>query len=460
MELTVRELTSLMKGQLVLGEPRAVAKRAVVDSRSVGAGDLFFALKGARVDGHQFTMNACRQGATGVVVSQLEWLKSNSAFSSAVIRVNDVPEALRFLGQSLRSSFKGTVIGITGSNGKTTVKQMTASIMKTQGQGFSTPGNFNSQIGLPAALSELKRDDRWMVLEMGASEPGNIASLADIAHPTIGVITSIGPAHLASFGSLAAIARTKWELMESLPADGTAVVPWGVAILEPHIRQFSKKIVFFGDNPSCPVRASGIETSLNVSFMLHIGSHSVNVRLPVPGRFNVYNALAAAAAGWAAGVSIEQIRLGLERFEPAKMRMEVLKHRSGATIVNDAYNANPASMLESVRTATETFPGKKMILVLGSMLELGDDSDKLHFHLGSEIGRFPLEHIFLYGKETEPVREGALAAGIAQSKVDLVASHEDLFQKLSGRIDSDTVVLFKGSRGMTLEKVIRSLETA
>jgi UDP-N-acetylmuramoyl-tripeptide--D-alanyl-D-alanine ligase len=459
-ELTIRELTTMLKGQLVLGEPKAVAKRAVVDSRLASPGDLFFALKGARVDGHQFAMNACKQGATAVVVSQLEWLKSNSAFSSAVIRVTDVHESLRLLGQSLRNSFKGTVIGITGSNGKTTVKQMTSAIMASQGSGLATPGNYNSQIGLPLALSEIQKGATWMVLEMGASEPGNIALLADVAHPKIGVITSIGPAHLASFGSLAAIARTKWELIDSLPDDGCAVVPWGVAALEPHIRQYAKKMIFFGDDPSCPVRASAIETSMNVSFLLHIGSQSAKVRLPVPGRFNVYNAMAAAAAGWAAGVKIDQIAAALEKFEPARMRMEVLRHKTGATLVNDAYNANPASMLESVRTVTETFPGKKWIVVLGSMLELGEESDKLHFHLGSEIGRFPLEHIFLYGKEAEPIREGALAAGTPASKVDLVSTHDELERQLSARIDSNTVVLFKGSRGMTLEKVIKSMESA
>ncbi len=458
MELTIRELTSLLKGQLVLGEPKETAKRAVVDSRQAKPGDLFFALKGAREDGHKYALNACRQGVAGVVVSNLDWLHNNSSLS-AVIKVSDVHEALRLLGQTLRNSFHGTVIGITGSNGKTTVKQMTAAIMATKGPGLATPGNYNSQIGLPIALSELQKDHTWMVMEMGASEPGNIAALADIVHPKIGVITSIGPAHLASFGSLAAIARTKWELMESLPDDGTAIVPWGIPALEPHIRQYSKKMVFFGDNASCPVRASAIETSLNISFMLHIGAHSVKVRLPVAGRFNVYNALAAAAAGWVANVPIEQIGAALEKFEPAKMRMEILRHKAGATLVNDAYNANPASMIESVRTLTETFPGKKWIVVLGSMLELGEDSDKLHFHLGSEIGRFPLEHIFLFGKEAEPIREGALAAGTHASHIDLVESHDELLKKLSPRIDSNTVVLFKGSRGMTLEKVVKSMET-
>lgn len=460
MNISVRELTTMLKGQLVLGDPKTVAKRAVVDSRMVAPGDLFFALRGARVDGHQYAMVACRQGAVAVVVSQLEWMKSLSAVSSCVIRVNDTSEALKQLGQSLRRLFKGTVIGITGSNGKTTVKQMTSAIMRTQGPGLSTPGNFNSQIGLPMTLSEIQEDARWMVLEMGASEPGNIAALAEIARPQIGIITSIGPAHLASFGSIAAIARTKWELLDSLPADGCAVLPWGVQALEPHIRKYSKKIVFFGDDASCPVRATGIEAGMNISFFLHIGSQNARVKLPVPGRFNVYNALAAAAAGWVAGVGIDRIAEALEKFEPAQMRMQILTHKSGATLINDAYNANPSSTVEAIRTMTETFQGKKWILVMGSMLELGEDSDKLHFHVGSEIGRFPVEHVFLFGKETEPVREGALASGLPAGKLDSVASHEELLQKLSSYLSPDTVVLFKGSRGMALDKAIKSMENA
>lgn len=457
MNLTIRELTTILKGQLVLGDPKAKARRAVVDSRTVTAGDLFFALPGARANGHQFAMTACRQGAVGVVVSQLDWLQSLSSVTTAVIRVPDTQEALRMLGQSLRTGFNGNVIGITGSNGKTTVKQMTTSIMKTQGPGLSTPGNYNSQVGLPMALSEIQDDARWMVLEMGASEPGNIMALCEVARPQVGVITSIGPAHLASFGNLATIARTKWELIDSLPSDGCAVLPWGLPILEPHIRQYSKKIIFFGDDASCPVRASGIESGVNISFFLHIGSQNVKIRLPVPGRFNVYNALAAAAAGWATGVGIDRIAEGLEKFEPPQMRMEVLKHSGGATLINDAYNANPASMMESVRTLTETFQGKKWVLVLGSMLELGEESDKLHFHVGSEIGRFPLEHIFLYGKEAEPIREGAVASGMQAAKIDLVASHEELRRRISPYLKSDTVVLFKGSRGMALDKVIKAV---
>lgn len=457
MNFTIRELTTILKGQLILGDPRLKALRAVVDSRQAKSGDLFFALKGERVDGHQYAMDVCQAGAVGVVVSDLEWLSAHASFAAAVIRVTNPLEALQRLGQVVRQRFKGKVIGITGSNGKTTTKQMLTNIMKTTGPGLSTPGNYNSQIGLPLALSELDETAQWMVLEMGASEPGNIAALADIAQPQIGILTGIGAAHLATFGSLENVAKSKWELMESLPRDGTAILPWGEPLLEPLIRAYGKKIIFFGEDSACPVRATSIENKDHVSFLLHVGSQSTKVTLPVPGKFNVLNALASAAAAWVMGIPIESIVEGLSTFEPPKMRMELLTHSSGAFLINDAYNANPTSMVNAVRSMVESFPGKTYVAVLGSMLELGIDSEKLHFHVGSEVAHFPLDKIYLYGDETSAVMEGIVAGGMSSKKISHMLTHEDLIQKIKEHLKSGTIILFKGSRSMRLEQVIEKL---
>lgn len=456
MKLTVRELTRILNGQLILGDPRSTATGASVDSRTAAEGDCFFALKGEKQDGHKFAAAAMRRNVAAVIVSQLDWLKAVSSPTSAVIRVADCFQALRATGQAARTSFKGPVVGITGSNGKTTTKQMTASVLKALGPGLSTVGNFNSQIGLPIILSGVQANQKWMVLEMGASAPGNIAGLAEIARPTVGIITSIGPAHLATFGSLQRIAESKWELMDSLPSDGCAIAPWNEPMLEPLVRSYRKKIIFFGEDPSCPVRATKIEVGEAVRFLLHIGSQNVQVKLPLPGRVNVFNALAAAAAGWSLGCTIEKIAQGLESFEPPAMRMQVLRHASGCIVLNDAYNSNPASMLQAAQTLAETYPGRRRVMVMGSMLELGDESEKLHFHLGVELARFQLEKVFLVGSETKFVREGAISAGAAPDRFELLESAHDVAGRLLPWVQPNAVILFKGSRGIHLEVAIDS----
>lgn len=457
MKKTIKEITNILQGQLILGNPKAVVTSASIDSRQIEPGSLFFAFKGERVDGHDFASFANGQGATGLVVSQLDWLKKDMPLGAAVVRVNDPLEALRLLSRSLRNDFKGPVVGITGSNGKTTTKQMVSSILQSLGSGLSTLGNYNSQIGLPLVLSKMRAEDKWMVLEMGASALGNITALSEIAHPTLGIITSIGPAHLETFGSIERIAETKWELMDALPTDGCAVVPWGDSYLEPFIRKFRKKIVYFGDSSTCPVRATAIEAGEVTRFMLHIGSQSAPVSLKIPGRHNVMNALASAAAGWTLGCSLEQIVHGLENFDPPKMRMQILSHSSGAVLINDAYNANPASMLMAIRSLAETYPDKKRVLVVGSMLELGDESEKYHFHLGVELAHFSLEHVFLVGPETGPIYEGAISAGASGKKFSLFKSVNEILPELKTYAIKGNVILFKGSRGMSLEKALEGL---
>ncbi|MCG3203528.1 MAG: UDP-N-acetylmuramoyl-tripeptide--D-alanyl-D-alanine ligase [Elusimicrobia bacterium] len=458
MNKSIKEITTLLQGQLILGNPKTMVTDVSIDSRHIVPGCLFFAFKGEHADGHHFAVSASLQGAAGLVVSHLDWFKSDLPLEAAIIRVNDTFESLRHLGRSFRNEFKGPVVGITGSNGKTTTKQMTSSILASLGPGLSTPGNYNSQIGLPLVLSKLSPDHKWMVLEMGASAPGNIATLAEVAHPSLGIITTIGPSHLETFGSVERIAETKWELMDSLPSDGCAIVPWGNPHLEPLVRRFRKKLVFFGDASSCPVRSSSVEAGEKVRFMLHIGSQSAPVTLPIPGRHNVMNALAAAAAGWTLGCSLESIVQGLERFEPPQMRMQVMKHPSGAVFINDAYNANPSSMLVAIRSLVESYPKKKRILVLGPMLELGSDSEKYHFHLGSELAHFSMDHVILVGQEAQFILEGAISSAAPKQKFSTFSTTQEVVPALKKYLTPEHVVLLKASRGIKLENILDGLE--
>jgi UDP-N-acetylmuramoyl-tripeptide--D-alanyl-D-alanine ligase len=261
---------------------------------------------------------------------------------------------------------------------------------------------------------------------------------------------------LETFGSIERIAETKWELMDSLPSDGTGVVPWGDPHLERLVRSFKKKIIYFGDAPSCPVRASAVEVGENTRFMLHLASQNARVTLKIPGRHNVMNALAAAAAGWSLGCKMEKIVHGLENFEPPKMRMQILPHPSGAILINDAYNANPASMLTAIRSLAETYPDQKRVLVLGSMLELGSETEKYHFHVGVELAHFSLEHVFLVGPEMKAVLEGAVSAGAPKNKFSLYPSAEAIGGELKKYTQRGTAILFKGSRGVHLEKAVEA----
>lgn len=458
MNATLKDITKAIGGQLIFGDPKTIAHSATIDSRHIEPQSLFFALKGQHVDGHSYALQAIQLGASAVVVSHLDWMQNNS-ISAGVIRVDDVLLALQKLGFWIRSTFKGPVIGITGSNGKTTTKQMVAGILRKRSEGLFTVGNYNSQIGMPIILSQLKPQHQWMVLEMGASAPGNIAGLADIARPNVGVITSIGPAHLASFGSIKRIAETKWELVDSLPADGCAILPWGEPNLEPLIRAYTKKVIFFGDSSSCPVRASAIENADRMRFMLHVGSESAPVTLSVPGRHNVTNALAAAAAAWSIGVDLNTIVSGLESFDPPPMRMQVINHPSGAVMINDAYNANPSSMTTAVRSLVESYPQRKLAVVVGSMLELGVESHKYHFQLGTELARFPLEKIVVVGEEAKAVTDGAIAMKAPASKITWVATADEVRPHIVPFLNDRSAILFKGSRGVQLEKSVEAALT-
>ncbi|MFN0117760.1 MAG: UDP-N-acetylmuramoyl-tripeptide--D-alanyl-D-alanine ligase [Elusimicrobiota bacterium] len=454
MKILLRDIIKATKGQLILGDPMVSAEGFCVDSRLVKPGEIFFALSGQNKDGHGFVQEVFRKGASAVIVSQLDWLAKDSKGITNVIQVKSPLEALQKTANFIRSQFLGPVVGITGSNGKTTTKQMLGSILAKNNPGLLTQGNYNSQIGLPIVLSHLLPEHQWIVLEMGASSKGNIAALCEMGQPKVGIITSIGPAHLETFGSIQGIAAAKWELIDSLPVDGCAVLPWGEAHLDPFIRSYKNKIIFFGEDSSCAVKASSIETGEQISFMLHLGSRSYPITLPLSGRFNVKNAMAAAAAAWALNTPVEKIVEGLTSFQAPPMRMQVLSHSSGAVIINDAYNANPASMAESIKSLMESYPNKKKYLIVGSMLELGVDSERFHFHLGNELGRMNLEKIFLVGELTNKVFEGAESVGSLNGKFYQGKTFSDIAELLTRDLDSNSVVLLKGSRSNKLEKII------
>jgi UDP-N-acetylmuramoyl-tripeptide--D-alanyl-D-alanine ligase len=425
-----------------------------IDSRSAGPGDLFVALKGERNDGHDFVRDVAAKGAAGALVSrEIPGLPTDFA----CLRVADTLEALQRIGRAHRQKFPARVTGITGSNGKTTTKEMLSQILSHAGKSvLSTLGNLNSQIGLPLMLMELQPGHTHMVLEMGASEKGNIARLCELAGPQAGIITNIGKAHLEFFGGVEGVLNAKWELVESLPKDGLAVLCADDPLLESRRKQAACSVTTFGISPQADVRAENVRQTPETVFDLICGKARQEVRLPVPGLFNVMNALAAAAVAKADNISMASIAEALADFRPPQQRMQVRRAKDGVLFVIDAYNANPSSMKASLESFDRAFPDRRKVAVLGGMRELGPYAEPEHRGLGEFLAALGLERIYFLGPEGEWVRSG-LSSKKQGATLALFQDKEALRAELRKVISGHTAVLFKASRGVRLEDVYEPL---
>ena len=337
--LTVRAVADATGGQLVSNGADVRIEGFCTDSRTLQPGDLFVPLRGPRFDGHDFLAQAAQAGAAACLSEE-----TVVGLSIPVVQVVDTLRALGDLAAMIRNRFNGPVFGITGTSGKTTTKEMLAAILARTGEGLKSAGNFNNMVGVPLTLFGIKPEHRWAVIEMGMSERGEIARLAEIVRPEIGVITNVGRAHLESLGSIDAVARAKGELFANLPAGGTALVNADDENVARLPVANGVKTMLFGCSAEAQVRADQV-TAWNgaVEFLLNLGGDSRLVRLPLPGRHNVMNALAAAAAARALEVSLDDIVAGLEAFSPCPGRMELVELPGDILVLNDSYNANPLS---------------------------------------------------------------------------------------------------------------------
>jgi UDP-N-acetylmuramoyl-tripeptide--D-alanyl-D-alanine ligase len=418
------------------------------DSRALSVGQLFVALRGPQHDGHDYLDEAARRGAAAAVVERpaaagLPWL-----------RVTDTLSALGAMAAAWRARFELPVIAITGSYGKTTVKEMTAAIAASRGEVLATRGNLNNEIGLPLTLFGLDREHRAAVLELGANHAGEIARLTTICRPAVGVVTAAGPVHLEGFGSLEGVARAKGELFAGLPDDGVAVINCDDEFA-PLWRELAgaRRVVGFGLAPDAEFRAERIRQSLDASgpvveFELVTPDGMREARLALAGRHNAVNALAAAAATWAAGWSLDEIVAGLARVTGVKGRMTLRKGRAGALVIDDTYNANPAALQAAIDYAT-ALPGETW-LVLGDMRELGPASAELHAAAGRYARERGVTRLYAHGPES------AAAAGAFEGARHFEAP-EALVRALKAELRGGVNLLVKGSRSMRLETVVEAL---
>ena len=371
-----------------------------------------------------------------------------------------VPEGLRALGDlaaARRRELHARVVGVTGSNGKTTTKEMIAAVLGATGKKVArTTGTENNLVGVPKTLLGLDGDEDFVVLEMGMNRPGEIWRLAEIADPDVGVITNVGPAHLEGLGSLENIAAAKGELALAMSEHATLVVNGRDRLLVPIAGAFPGRKLLVGLDAPVALRGVELEGSSAQRLSLSIGGRNVTARLALAGEHNASNATLAAAVGFVLGLDAEAIASGLERFVPPPMRLERLRLANGATVVNDAYNANPASMSAALSVLASETAGRK-IAVLGAMKELGAESERWHREVGAMAAGRKVDLLVAVGPEGKGIADGASAAGLETSRIVWAATTSEAAERLRGGLRDRDVVLVKGSRGAGMEDVVARL---
>lgn len=429
------------------------------DTRRIAAGDLFIALRGENFDGADFAADALCKGAAAVLLAapfSASVKKALKKVNGAVLTVPDTRTAYQEIAHAWRMKFDIPVIAITGSNGKTTTKDLTAAVLSGRGAVCRTAGNCNNEIGLPLTLLGLTAEDTAAVVEIGMRGAGQIAALAPVATPTIGIVTNVCEVHMELLGSIENIAQAKAELVQAIPAGGTIILNADderVAAMR-SLAADGVRVVTYGFGIEADVRAEALRCAANGSqFMVTWGSERHDYAIPLVGRHNVSNALAALAAGFVLGLTPQEMQTGLRRLAVTEMRYEV--HEVGAwRLINDAYNASPSSMRAALETTAALYAGRK-IAVLGDMLELGAAAEEAHRAIGQRVAELGFAVLVTYGSLAHYIHKAAKNAG--NIKCVHAASHEEAAVLLhSLLVDGDTV-LFKGSRGMHMEEVIALL---
>ena len=452
------EVLAATRGELVRVGARVRLAGVATDTRTLEPGELFVAIRGETHDGHAWLAEASRRGAGAVVVERGAAVPAELAPGCAVIAVRETLAALGDLAALHRRRHPATVLAVAGSNGKTTTKEMLAAILREAfgaAAVLHTRGTQNNLVGLPLTLLRLDAE-RVAVVELGMNHPGELWRLAEIADPDVGVITCVGPEHLEGVGSIRGAAEAEAELFRRLRPSATAVVnaddPWVLSAAA----AFPGRQIRFGDRAevaALELADLGLDGS---AFRLRVGAAEVAVRLPIAGRHNVGNALAAAAMAHAIGVGVGPIRAALEAVEAPSMRMQIVRLRCGVTVLNDAYNANPASMAAALQTLVAS-PAARRIAALGEMRELGAAAAEAHAELGRVAAGAGLERLYVLGPLAGLVREAALAAGMPPERVVVAGGHAELAAALRVECRAGDLLLLKGSRGAAMETVLRQL---
>ncbi len=431
---------------------KAIAQAYSIDSRTIQPGELFFAVKGERMDGHDFVQQALEKGAVAAVVRRDELARY--AVKTRLLAVPDTLVALQTLGAAVRRLWAKPLIGVTGSTGKTTTKEAIAHVLSSRFRVLKSEGNFNNHFGLPLMLLRIEPEHEAAVIEMGMSHRGEIAALAKMAQPEIGVVTNVAPVHLEFFKSVAEIARAKYELVEALPAGGTAILNADDEYVSQFGRDFRGKVVLYGLHRTADVRAENIESrgAAGSAFDVVAGGCREAATLPLVGTHNIYNALAAVATGMERGLSPSEATQALATLAPADKRGAVVQ-LGNITVINDCYNSNPTALNAMVDTLA-AMPAKRRIVVAGEMLELGPSGEELHRRSGQHMADRGIDILVGVRGLAQQMVEAASRAGI---RAEYVATPEEAGEWLARETGEGDVVLLKASRGVKLERALEAV---
>jgi UDP-N-acetylmuramoyl-tripeptide--D-alanyl-D-alanine ligase len=433
------------------------------DTRSLTAGNLFIALAGENFDGHDCLTKAAERGSAGLLIR--EDAAERLAVTPEELPAIGVPDTLQALGDiagDWRRRFPIPLVAITGSSGKTTTKEMVAAIAARRRNIMKTEGNLNNRIGLPLTLLKLRAEHELAIVELGTNSPGEIATLAAIAGPDVGLITNIGPAHLEGLGSLTAIREEKGSLFEVMAGQGTAILNHDDPAIGLLAARWQGRDITFGLGPGAGITGERIEPAgpEGTRFNLVIDGIGVPVFLAAAGEHNVMNALAAAAAAWALGFDRHEIAAGLADFRPVPGRTEIRRLGNGAFLIIDVYNANPASVREAVKTLQGVRGNGGAIAILGDMLELGERSEALHYEIGALLAEANIHDLFLKGSLTKALAAGAIRRGFPAERITFFEDPEMVVSSLRSRLNEGDWILIKGSRKMKMEAVAEKIIAA
>lgn len=457
MNLTIQEVIEATKGELIRGDHKDIISGVSTDSRSINKNELFIPLIGEKFNGHDFIQNAIKLGASTILTSQdIKESKLDDA-NISIIKVKDTLKALQSLAKYYISKFKIPVIGVTGSTGKTSTKDMIYFVLAQKYKVLKNQGNFNNHIGVPLTVFKLEEDHEIAILEMGMSGFGEIDLLANIVRPNIGVITNIGLSHIEHLGSQENILKAKMEITNYFDEMSTLIINGDDQLLKMVEGNFHKYLIGLGNN--CDYQAINIKDlgEEGISFDVIINGQEHPFRLNVPGIHNVYNALCAIAIGRILNVDIKSIQDGIKDFQGSKMRLNIFTTNEEIKIINDAYNASPDSMRAAISVLSKMRKNRR-IAVLGDMLEMGEYSIKGHYDVGSEVAKQSIEVLITIGEQAKNIAKGAIENGLAGKNVFLCKNNQEAIDILKNLLQKKDAVLIKGSRGMRMEEIVEYIQ--
>jgi len=455
MKLPLVQIAESLAAQFGGGNADAIATGYSIDSRTIRPGELFFAVKGERFDGHDFVLQALENGAVAAVIARNK-LSSFDAGAMGVLgrrllAVDDTLIALQSLATAVRRLWAKPLVAVTGSAGKTTTKEAIAHVLAGKFNVYKSTGNFNNHFGLPLMLLKLEPQHDVAVVELGMSHAGEITALAKIAQPDIGVVTNVAPVHLEFFKSIADIARAKYELVESLPSSGTAVLNADDDYVSQFGRDFHGRVVTYGFSPAATIRVENFKTrgQQGSAFDVVACGQREHALLPLVGKHNVHNALAAIAVALERGMAPAHATEALSTLTPADKRGEVAR-LGNITVINDCYNSNPKALVAMVDALAE-MPAKRRIVIAGEMLELGPQGEKMHRECGRHIGERKIDFLLGVRGLAQAMVEATVQSG---GEGQFITTPEQAGEWLANNAREGDVILLKASRGVKLEKAL------